>query len=164
MSYGENDSMFRSAYDEVALEDESSSTEQELPFIDEERVPLRRNTPPIIRVEQESGMENSFMRNSRGILPDLDIGESRESLYWRWIAFGIPAFYGILIAFTSTIRTFAGYHDYMTKFAFWWSFTFEFGVVAFLLYVKWRKKRDSHFLSWWEERPLNNRNEFDDNL
>lgn len=178
MTYGDttdlgslrSSSMFHSAYDEVPLEDDSnssSSTEQELPFINEERVPLRRNTPPILRVEQslhESGIENSFMRNSRTFLPDLDLGESRESYYWRWIMFGIPAFYGILISFTSMVRTFAGYHDYMTKFAFWWLFTLAAGVSGFSIYTRWRKQRDSRFLSWWEERPLNNRNEFDDNL
>ena len=146
----ENSSMFHSAYNEVSLNDELNSNSEsdigEMPFIDEERVPLRQtNTPPIIRVE-ESLSNSRFMqfgnnirdsmRNSRGILPDLEIGESRESFYWRWIAFGVPAFYGILLAFVSTIRTLAGHHDYMTKFAFWWSFTFELGIVLFRLYTR----------------------------
>lgn len=165
----ENNPLFRSAYDEIQLEgsnsNSTSSDEQnELPFINDERHnPLRRYTPPITRVEQ-SLYESRFTERSQNMLPELEIKESRESFYWRWIMFGVPTFYGIMIAFISTVRTFSGYHDYMTKFTFWWAFTFEIGITAFLLYTKWRKQRDAHFLSWWTDRPINNQNDFNDNL
>ena len=147
-------SMFQSAYDDIPLEDSSSDPElgenEDLPFI--------RETVPISSSDSmyESQSRNSYSRQSRSILPDLELefGESRESYYWRWISFGIPAFYGIMLALVSTIRTFAGYHDYMTRFSFWWAFTFGLGTVSFLAYTRWRKQRDEHFLSWWVERPL----------
>jgi len=161
--------MFHSAYDTIPLEEETSSSDSnDLPFINEQRPNLTRNTIPVLRVEQslhESEMENRFMERSQNILPDLEFDESRESFYWRWITFGVPAFYGVLLATISIIRTFAGYHDFMTKFAFWWSFTFGIGVLGIRLYTNWRKQRDDHFLSWWAERPLNNNNSsYNDNL
>jgi hypothetical protein len=175
METGNSSSMFQSAYDDIPLENNSTSSSDldndKLPFIRESRIPIRRNTPPILSVESESLYEsrtgnNNVSRQSRSILPELELefNESRESYYWRWISFGIPAFYGILLAFVSTVRTFAGYHDYMTRFSFWWAFTSGIGVVAFLAYTRWRKQRDEHFLSWWSERPLHNPNYFNDNL
>lgn len=146
-----SENSFYSTYDEeIPL---NSSDDEEINIeMSESRNSEHRRSP--IRVESSLD-ESRFLERSGFALPDLTLKESRESYYWRWILFGVPAVYGIFTALLGTIRIMQGYHDGMTRFAFWFAFVFELGIGIFAGYIRYRKRKDPHFESWWTERETN---------